>query len=421
MTVLKLIQPFRFRLPSIKVNQLVQLEVVLTFLLLLTFTGANAPFLPISQFGRIFSYPILLILIACHWKRFLSLASRDVFLILLIFLAIASISWSVSPETTMQHARGMLRSSMFGIYLATRYSLKDQLYIMASVFGVAIVMSFAISLAFPSVGIHMGGLWRGAFSHKNFMGRNMNIGAQVFLLLALYQKRKPLKYYFWLGFMLSTLLVLLSRSTTALATLLMLAFLIPIYKILKQPLYKTRVFVAIFTLLCLIASSVLVVSVADILLATQGKDLSFTGRTDMWDLLMNQFFPQKSLLGYGYMGFWDRYGYIIHLSEPWGPKHAHNGYIELLLALGVVGLALYLLSLLPTLLKAFFRMLSAHSELDFWYLQLLLTMLISDLTLESNILASGNIVWILFVAAVFSLKVPHRSVQMSGISSQWIR
>ena len=68
-----------------------------------------------------------------------------------------------------------------------------------------------------------------------------------------------------------------------------------------------------------------------------GRDVSFTGRTELWDYLKTV--KINALLGTGYESFW--LGTRLQQATAiftWGPNQAHNGYLEMYLNLGILGL-----------------------------------------------------------------------------------
>ena len=74
-------------------------------------------------------------------------------------------------------------------------------------------------------------------------------------------------------------------------------------------------------------------------ITTQGRDMTLTGRTFLWkDLLA---FRTNPLIGVGYGSFWlgDRLA-ILWDKYPWLPNESHNGYLNVYLELGFVGLCL---------------------------------------------------------------------------------
>src|SRR6185295_2852167 len=69
------------------------------------------------------------------------------------------------------------------------------------------------------------------------------------------------------------------------------------------------------------------------------RDETLTGRVDVWKDV--QAMVTNPLLGFGYESFWlgDRLTYLWK-RHPWQPNQAHNGYLEVYLNLGIVGLTI---------------------------------------------------------------------------------
>lgn len=71
-----------------------------------------------------------------------------------------------------------------------------------------------------------------------------------------------------------------------------------------------------------------------------GRDATFTGRTGLWETVLSE--PINPVLGTGYGSFWlgerlERF-WSMYPTSP--PIQAHNGYIEVYLNLGLIGLVL---------------------------------------------------------------------------------
>lgn len=65
-----------------------------------------------------------------------------------------------------------------------------------------------------------------------------------------------------------------------------------------------------------------------------GRDGTFTGRTDIWGELV-PYVQERPLLGCGFGGFWTPEMRVKHIIS-----QAHNGYLEVLMEIGIVGLLL---------------------------------------------------------------------------------
>src|SRR5215467_1422207 len=79
-----------------------------------------------------------------------------------------------------------------------------------------------------------------------------------------------------------------------------------------------------------------------------GRNANLTGRTDLWKVLLSM--HTNPLLGTGYETFWlgPRLAYVWQSYGSWGINEAHNGYLEVYINLGLVGLGLVAMILVST-------------------------------------------------------------------------
>ena len=81
----------------------------------------------------------------------------------------------------------------------------------------------------------------------------------------------------------------------------------------------------------------------DALWAVLGRDASLTGRVPLWQESW-ALWGQRPLFGYGYAAFWNAGSpdvqYVWKIIG-WNAPNAHNGYMDVLLQVGLLGLALY--------------------------------------------------------------------------------
>jgi exopolysaccharide production protein ExoQ len=77
--------------------------------------------------------------------------------------------------------------------------------------------------------------------------------------------------------------------------------------------------------------------ISELVLAALGRDRSMTGRTNVWDTVVR--LNPNPVVGAGYETFWlgDRL-FALWAEYWWRPTQAHNGYLEVYLNLGFVGL-----------------------------------------------------------------------------------
>jgi len=90
------------------------------------------------------------------------------------------------------------------------------------------------------------------------------------------------------------------------------------------------------------------VGVKESVVTNLGRDMTFTGRTDVWRELLG--LHTDPVLGVGFMSFWDDKSLQSRLPE-WVAHSAHNGYLEEYLGGGWVGIFFLIIMLLATGLR----------------------------------------------------------------------
>ena len=402
------------------INPLKKLETVIVIIVLLYSTDAwwyvqvvdfdRDLGIPSSPLQTVISYGVYLItflLIFIHWQRFFYVVTKDKVLLLLVGIALLSIVWTADPENTLKFSKGLIRVTLFGGYLATRYSLKEQIRLYAWALGIAALLSFIVCLAVPSQGIQAGHFgeaagWRGVFYHKNHLGRLMVFSSGAFLLLAISKCKS--RWVMWTGFSLSASLVLLSNSKNALLSFLLILILLPFWKILRQS-SKQKLFLLHASLLLGGGIIVGLLNYVEPILNSMGKDMTLTGRIPLWTVLLDKV-SDKPWLGYGYNGFWPSEILDVQQQVLWRAGHAHNGFIEMALGLGLFGLLLLMLNLLRNYIRAVTLASLATTAEYLWPLQVMTIIIFVNFSIESTFL-KPNIFWMLYVGTSLSLSLQH--------------
>lgn len=397
-------------------------DCVTVFVFLLASTGLLLPLLrapsstglnasagdPVTQVIWLGVYLVISMIFLVQWRWLLSVALRDKLLLLLTCLAPFSVLWSAAPEVTVRRSVGLVGTYMFGIYLARRYRPEKLLQLLAWALGIIALLSLVFALALPSYGISHDPLtpgdWQGVFSQKNTLGKNMALGAIVFLLLALGGRR--FRWVAFSGLGLSVALLFLSDSATALVVTLGIVLLLPLYRTLQWDV-RVAMPLLLLALLTIGAMSTWLLTNADAALAVFGKDATLTGRTVLWSAVSDAI-RERPWTGYGYSAFW--LGLEGRSATIWvitGEEFydAHNGILDLWLTLGFVGVVLFVLNFLRAVLQAVARAHTTGTVTELWPLAFLTFMLLSNLT-ESSILQQNNLSWILYVVTVLQLSVP---------------
>lgn len=348
-------------------------------------------------------YVITFCLLAVQWKGFTRIPNNlNKPILVLTGIALFSYFWSNAPSITLRRAIGLAGTTLFAIYFATRYSSKEQLRLLAWTLGTAAVLSLIFAVALPTYGLDVhpfAGAWRGVFIQKNLLGRFMSVNAFIFLVIALSNKRY--RWITWSIFGLSVALILLSTSKTSLLIFTTLLILLPFYRALR---WHYSLFVPILIMVILVIAGFVIwfTTEAETVLGYFGKDVTLTGRTDLWYMAFTMI-QQRPWLGFGYSGFWlgaqGFSGYIWNVIG-WPAPHAHNGFLDLWLDLGLIGVLAFVASFFTSLGQAFTHLRNTKTWEAFWPLIFLTVFFLINLT-QSAILKQNDLMWIMYVALNF--------------------
>jgi O-antigen ligase len=365
-------------------------------------------------------YIITLCYLAPHWKRAAYLLVKDKWILLLMIIIFFSIFWSVDARQTITRSVAIFGTTLFGIYFATRYSLKQQLYLLGWALGLASVMSVLFAVALPRYGIMQGvhaGDWRGIYTHKNGLGANMALSTITFLVLAVSDKKRT--WIFCIGIFLSLLLLLLSTSTSPLVYLMVLTPTFVVARIFRWSYrLKTLAISLVMTLSYVLA--IVGVTQAEAIARAFGKDLTLTGRTTLWGYVW-ELIQKKPWLGYGYGALWsDTRSATGHIWQilGWEAPHAHNGFLEVWLGLGILGLSVLVIHIATRFVRILTLISQTKASVYFFPLMILLLTIINNLT-EYTVMERNSIYWILYVSTTLSLQLKSSTEDTSFSSAQY--
>lgn len=352
-------------------------------------------------------YGITILLIAARLRHTIMSSLADPLLLLILVIAGMSTLWSAEPSVSLRGSVALVGTTAFGIYLAVRFSFQDQLRLVAWALGIAALCSLAFGLALPEYGVTMdfrgGEAWRGIYHQKNVLGRLMSLSGVIFLLLALSSHTS--RWLKWSGAGISVGLMILANSATSLVAFMVLLILLPLYKTLRRQFtLAAPTFIAV-TLMAGTAAIWLADNSENVLTAL-GRDATLTGRTKIWSAVLSNIW-ERPWLGYGYGGFWR--GWEGESAQVWLmlpqnnlPTHAHNGFLDIWLDLGLLGLAVFVLRLVLVFLLAVLWTHSTRTWEDLWPVSFLTFLLLYSIAYPVG-LEQNSIWWVLYVATTLPL------------------
>ncbi|MGB5709357.1 MAG: O-antigen ligase [Waterburya sp.] len=323
-----------------------------------------------------------------------------------------SFLWSESSALAIRRIIALVGTSFFGLYLASRYTFKEQLRLLGWVMGIIIVLSVVFVVALPKFGIATGnhaGAWRGIFTHKNYLGDRMAISGLTFLVLALDAKRY--RWLLWCTLCSSVILMVLSQSVGAILSFVVPLAAFPFYRSLRWG-YRILIPFVIIVFLFVVCSTGWMWFHFDAVLISLGKDPSLTGRTEIWSLVIDSI-QRNPWHGYGYQTFWQGLeGESAYVWRAMGMEeggfrvpHAHNGILQLWLDIGLWGVVIFLLGFWNCIIKSLYWIRNSQGNCYYWPMLYLTYMLITNVS-ESRLLSYNTLSFALYFSMALTLNQP---------------
>lgn len=265
-------------------------------------------------------------------------------ILVLLLVAVDSSIWSADPVLSLRRVFALAGTFAFAHYLMARLTFVEFVGLLSTVIRVIIVASFIFHAVDPYAATmdslddpdHIGG-WRGVTGNKNSLGAICSLGFLLFFYQAVHARKAPLWNGMWA--VMSLVVIFLAGSATSLAVALLAVavdVVVTFFARRAPSIYFPAIAVTVVTTLVIVDLS------WSFFLEALARDATLTGRTDIWALTIAAA-EKRPWLGYGYGDFWDPFNnpecLRIWVYLDWAFNHAHNGWIETWLELGLVGVA----------------------------------------------------------------------------------
>jgi exopolysaccharide production protein ExoQ len=354
---------------------------------------------PVAFVVQLLVYVFTLLLVMSVWRPVLTALRTNPLMTALLGLALVSVVWSGVPGFTLRRSIALMATTAFGLYLGSRFTPSQQVRLFAYALGISVILSLVFVAVFPRYGIESGpneGAWRGVFIQKNTFGRYMVMAVVTLLCMPVRRMERLTKV-----FLVAIALVLLAGSVSAgsyvmMAASFLLIFLYRFFSLTRKAMLPVGMIAAIL----LTASAALLFTNSAALFDILNRSSSLTGRVPLWETLLYTG-ASHAWLGYGYVGFWAVENHYIWSIIGWTPLKAHNGYIDLWLELGYVGLGLFV-PYAVIVGRRCIRFIRREQTLESqWPLLMFSTVLLHNMV-ESDLLITNGFLWIVFVAIALS-------------------
>ncbi|NNE75257.1 MAG: O-antigen ligase family protein, partial [Acidimicrobiales bacterium] len=346
-----------------------------------------------------------------NWRVMEKVVGREPLLAALIVFIVASTLWSARFGVTFRRSSALALTTLFGYYLATRYDVRKVMRMVAFVLATGLIIQIAFSLGVPQYGQAVdtragtGASWTGTFLQKNQLGRIAAFATIVFALTAREDRRRRTIWYSCAG--MSIVVLLGSNSKTALVA----AGLVTAMAIVFQAFRARRTLygaVAITMVGGAAAGMAITATNLASIASYLGRDITLSGRTDLWEDLWTVA-AERPILGAGWNAFWTGYfspSHEIWVQNDWLPPHAHNGFFDYYLEIGLLGLTLFALLYARSAIRAARLIQVTPGVMGLWPLTMLSFALISMVTEQG--MMGRTIYWAVLVMMIVQAGA-HRS------------
>ncbi|MBP0032831.1 MAG: O-antigen ligase family protein [Roseofilum sp. Belize BBD 4] len=311
-----------------------------------------------------------------------------------IFLPLLSSAWSLAPRPTLEFGFAISITTFLSLYIASQYNWIELSKILR--FSYLFIGLFSYIKQPPGSGD-----WTGITLSKNALGGILSICTALwFLEYSQGNKEAKSRYLALLFTGISFFLVRTGRSAGALiSTIIIIAILLSL-NFVKKLNFRWALTCIVVMMALNICVGLIVIENLEAIFTSLEKDMTLTGRTIIWPLILEEIY-KSPLLGYGFGGFWQNWrgddspGYAIMTENGWSPPNAHNGFIDIFLAFGIIGLTLFVLSFINNLLNAVYYLIQEKLQLSGVPIIFIMYIILNNIT-EST-LAGNNHVWSVYV------------------------
>lgn len=300
-----------------------------------------------AMFGTLMAATFLLaggLLVASDLRASLRALVAGSLVMVLPAYCLVSTLWSQFPAITLRYAVQLSVTILVAVVIAGRVSPRLLMRALFITYWLGIFASLAI-------GHHPGGdPWSGIFGSKNAFAAYIVVFALTCQAVAMDAGSSRLfRLAAWLGLLISGPLLVKAESAGAIAAVVpcMLAMVLVMASRRLGPAQK--LFVGVVGALIMAAAAVYILAnhqaIMSAALSDAGKDVTLTGRTDLWAGGL-QFIAEHPWLGVGYRAFWvEGYAPAEQFWQMFGvPSGAgfnfHDLYISNTVELGLIGVSI---------------------------------------------------------------------------------
>jgi exopolysaccharide production protein ExoQ len=284
-------------------------------------------------------------------------------------LATLSTAWSLTPGLTLYHGLQFFATYLAGFYFINRYGLiriAKMLFISLALAG---FLSLLVILMHHPYSLDTVGAWSGLYSTKNELGSYMSLELILGLLLLWARWQRLLVSA---TMIVAAILLINSRSANSMIVLMVILLTVfPFAFFVGRGTQISGMFMgAAIAIGCVIGALLMTLEINpyQLMLEAFDKDATLTGRTTLWTYGLDSFW-QNPIFGIGYKAYWESTAttsrYLVSILQQ-ELRSFHNNLLDVAVALGVVGVTVFISGLISIFLSTFQALLRGPSPYCLW-------------------------------------------------------
>jgi len=289
------------------------------------------------------------------WSEILK---NNLWLIVFFLYALTSLLWSDFPFVSFKRWIKAAGPLMMALVIASeQHPLEAFERVMRRTAYVLIPLSLVLLKYYPLLGRVYGRwdgqeMWTGVTTHKNSLGQLCAVSVFMLFWGSLRRWHVGERHKTWLQPIADVLIVLIaayllrgpegSYSATSVVILTIGSSIAFFFFRMKGIARVVATHLKAFAIVGVLLYYLLAQSLMGLVTSAVNRDETLTGRTDIW-LVLREVAATSPIVGQGYGGFW---GLHPEITAKTAVGEGHNGYLDIYVELGAVGIALLAVFLL---------------------------------------------------------------------------
>jgi exopolysaccharide production protein ExoQ len=364
-----------------------------------------------ERLAKLIVMVLCLLFAGSRWSAVRRFAAQMKLVTAFPLVALALCPVSQMPTRTISSAFLLLCATLLLYYMMVRYTFDQVLEIFLVLGTLTIGASIVFAVALPQYGLDlMGGhftAWKGIFSAKNYLG---HMGLFFLTVAVSYRGRTSfLRFVRALQIVQCLVVIAFAQAATAYVLTAFYGVYFVIVTVLHRLRKKDYIALVLLSFFSLVGGAGALAAAPEALFSLLGKDATLTGRTGIWVATLAAA-AKRPLFGYGYQAFWlglEGESYHVVLAVSWMLAQAQNGFIDVTLEMGGVGLVMVLLIFFFAFRDALECLFRSKNDAQLhaveWYLAIVLLTFLWNLD-ESFLFEPKHLGSMMFVLASIGLK-----------------